>query len=57
MGAIGNTNLTLLDLAKRQDPDSKVARIIESLNQYNEVLSSMTFREGNLITGDRTTIR
>lgn len=57
MAAIGNTNLTLLDHAKRVDPDGKTAKIIEALSQYNEVLTSMVFKEGNLPTGDKTTIR
>jgi hypothetical protein len=57
MAAIGNTNLTLLDLARRKDPDGKTARIIEALNQYNEVLTSMVFREANMVSADKTTIR
>lgn len=57
MAIIANTALTLADWAKRQDPDSKPARIVEMLNQTNEVLTDMLWLEGNLPTGHRTTIR
>ena len=50
-------NPTLLDLAKRMDPDGKIADIVEILNETNEVLDDMTWKEGNLETGNRTTIR
>lgn len=49
--------LTLLDWAKRQGPDSKQAKIVELLNQTNEILDDMLFVEGNLPTGHRTTVR
>ena len=42
--------LTLLDCAKRQGPDSKQAKIVELLNQTNEILDDMLFVEGNLPT-------
>jgi hypothetical protein len=51
------TNPTLLDLAKRLDPNGSIADIVEILNQTNEVLSDMTWIEGNLTTGHRTTVR
>lgn len=51
------TNPTLMDLAKTMDPDGKVADIVEILNQVNEVLDDMTWQEGNLPTGHRTTVR
>jgi hypothetical protein len=49
--------LTLEDWAKRVDPDGKVPAIVELLSQTNEILADMLFREGNLPTGHRTTIR
>jgi hypothetical protein len=55
--ALGTGNLTLLDWAKRLDPDGKVPTIVELLNQTNEVLDDMQWREGNLPTGHRTTVR
>lgn len=53
----GGSVVTLADWAKRQDPDGKVAAIIELLAQQNEILEDMMFKEGNLPTGDRTTVR
>lgn len=49
--------LTLVDYAKRLDPNDQVARIIELLAQTNEILEDMPFMEGNLVTGHRTTVR
>jgi hypothetical protein len=57
MATLGTSNPTLLDLAKRKDPDGKIATIVEILNEVNEVLDEMTWQEGNLETGNRTTVR
>jgi len=57
MATIGNTVLTLVDWAKRNDPDGKTPRIVEILNQTNSALEDMPFKEGNLPTGEQTTIR
>jgi len=51
------TALTLLDRAKRMDPNDQVARIIELLNQTNTILEDMPFMEGNLTTGHRPVVR
>lgn len=48
---------SLLDVAKRMDPDGKIADIAELLAQSNELLQDMVFFEGNLTTGHRTTVR
>lgn len=48
---------TLLDFAKSLDPDGTVAEVVEILNETNEVLQDMVYKEGNLLTGHRTTIR
>ncbi|KKM18433.1 hypothetical protein LCGC14_1665710, partial [marine sediment metagenome] len=50
-------NPTLLDLSKVLDPDGKIANIVEILNETNEELEDITFIEGNLPTGHRSTIR
>ncbi|HLX21634.1 MAG TPA: hypothetical protein VKR23_15925 [Gaiellaceae bacterium] len=55
--ALSATDLTLADWAKRLDPDGKVPVIVELLAQMNEVLIDMAWKEGNLPTGDRTTVR
>jgi hypothetical protein len=57
MAALAANNPTLLDVAKRLDPDGKIAAIVEILNAANPVLNDLTFIEGNLPTGHRTTIR
>lgn len=57
MAAIGTNALTLVDWAKRLDPDGKVPVIVELLSQTNEILTDMRFVEGNLPTGHRTTVR
>lgn len=57
MAALGVLNPTLMDLAKRMDPDQTIADIVEILNQQNEILDDMTWIEGNLPTGTRTTVR
>jgi hypothetical protein len=57
MSTLNASNPTLLDVAKRLDPQGKVDTIVEILNMTNEVLDDMTFIEGNLPTGNKTTIR
>jgi hypothetical protein len=57
MTALAANNPTLLDVAKRLDPDGKIASIVEILNATNPVLDDLAMVEGNLPTGHRTTIR
>lgn len=57
MATLSVTNPTLLDLAKTLDPDGQTANIVEILNMTNDVLDDMTWQQGNLLTGNRTTIR
>lgn len=57
MAVIGETVATLSDIAKRLDANGKIDKIVEMLNQTNEVLDDMMFKEGNLPTGHKTTIR
>lgn len=57
MATLADTHPTLLDLARRTDPDGNIADIVEILNQTNEILDDMVWLEGNLTTGHRTTIR
>ncbi len=57
MATVGATVPTLLDVAKRMDPDGKVAQVAELLSITNEILTDMPFKEGNLPTGNRTTLR
>jgi hypothetical protein len=55
--ALGTGNLTLADWAKRLDPNGTVPIIVELLSQSNEILEDMVWRQGNLPTGHRTTVR
>jgi hypothetical protein len=57
MATLSGSVLTLADWAKRLDPDGKTAKTVEILSQTNEILSDMMFKEGNLPTGEQTTIR
>lgn len=57
MPTLGANVLTLADWAKRLDPDGKVPAIVELLSQTNEILLDMLWKEGNLPTGERVTVR
>ena len=57
MATLTSNVLTLNDWAKRRDPNGKTAVIVDMLSQTNEILTDMMFKEGNLPTGERTTIR
>jgi hypothetical protein len=49
-------NLTLLDWAKRTDPDGTAPIIANMLSQTNAILQDATYVQGNLPTGHRVTI-
>lgn len=57
MATLSVLNPTLADLAKATDPDGAIADVVEILNETNECLDDMSWVEGNLPTGHRTTIR
>lgn len=57
MATLATTHPTLLDLARRTDPDNGIADVVEILNATNPILEDMVWVEGNLPTGHRTTIR
>ena len=57
MATIGNKVLTLVDHAKRLDPDGKIAVIAELLAQTNAMLPDMLWKMGNMESGERVTIR
>jgi hypothetical protein len=57
MAALSALNPTLLDVAKRLDPDGNIDKITELLNLTNEIVDDATFMEGNLPTGHRSTAR
>jgi hypothetical protein len=51
------TNLSLLDVARRLDPDGSAAMIAEILSEKNAILDDIPFLEGNTETGMKTTVR
>jgi len=57
MATLSTIHPTLMDVAKRLDPDGKIDTIVEILAETNEILEDMVWQEGNLPTGHRTTIR
>ncbi len=57
MSTLSVLALTLMDWAKRLDPNGKTAVIVELLSQTNEILTDMLWKEGNLPTGERITVR
>ena len=57
MATLAGNLLTLGDWAKRRDPSGKTSMIVETLSESNMVLEDMLFKEGNLPTGEQTTIR
>lgn len=54
---MANAFVSLADWARRTDPDGGIADIAEVLSQCNEIYDDMLWREGNLPTGHKTTIR
>lgn len=56
MATIG-TLKTLNEWAKEVDPNGSVSAIAEILSQKNSIVDSMLFKEGNLPTGERVSVR
>jgi predicted dehydrogenase len=57
MATVGATALTLNDYRKRMNPEGYIDEIIEVLALSNPILQDMTWMEGNLLTGNKTTLR
>lgn len=57
MALLSANNPTLIDVASRLDPNLNIDKIVELLAATNPVLNDMTFMEGNLPTGHKTTVR
>ena len=57
MATLASTHPTLLDVAKRLDPDGDIDKLVEILNMQNEVIEDMTYIEANEYTGHRSSIR
>lgn len=57
MSQLASTHPTLVDVAKRLDPNGQISQLVELLAQKNEMLEDAVWLEGNLPTGHRTSIR
>lgn len=57
MPTVGSLALTLNDYRKRMNPQGYIDMIIEVLALSNPILDDMTWMEGNLLTGNKTTLR
>jgi hypothetical protein len=57
MATLSTGQLTLLDWAKRLDPNGNTPAIAELLSQQNDILEDAVMVQGNLPTGHRVVIR
>lgn len=57
MAELGGTRITLLDIAKRMDPDGSIGAIAELLHQKNDMLDDIPWKESNLPTGHQANVR
>ena len=57
MGANLSYFPTILDVARRLDPNGSIAAVAEILTQYNEFLDDIGWQEGNLPTGHQISVR
>ena len=56
MATLSATRPTLLDVARATDPDGKIAKVVNVIQQYNDIIDDITWREGNLPTGHQITL-
>lgn len=57
MATLASYRPTLLDVARVTDPNGKIAQVANILQQYNDVLDDIPWFEGNLPTGNTSTIQ
>lgn len=57
MATLGAQSLTLSDWKKRLAPDGSIDFIVEALENSNPIIQDIVWKEGNLPTGNRTTVR
>ena len=57
MAILGAQSLTLSDWKNRVAPDGAIDFIIEALENSNPIIQDIVWKEGNLPTGNRTTVR
>ncbi len=57
MSTLATTHPTLLDVAKRLDPNGDVMKLVEILNQQNEIIDDAVWLESNEATGHVSGVR
>lgn len=57
MATLGIMRPTIIDVARATDPSGKIAKVAEIIQQYNDPLDDIPWFEGNLATGNLTTVR
>lgn len=57
MAALSTAFVTLADLATRLDPNGSVAPVVELQSKLLPLYREMLWKEGNMSTGERTTVR
>ncbi|MGI6076173.1 MAG: major capsid protein [Pyramidobacter sp.] len=57
MGVLSSMYPTMLDVARRTDPNGKIATIVELMNEQNPILEDMVVQECNNGMVHRTTVR
>lgn len=57
MSVLGTQAMTLADYKSRMNPDGSVDFIIEALMQANPIINHIKWLQGNLPTGNKTTLR
>lgn len=56
MSTLGTSRPTILDVARATDPNGKIAQFADVISSYNDILDDIPWYEGNLATGNNTTI-
>lgn len=57
MATLSTFRPTLIDVARATDPTGKIAQVAEVIMQFNDILDDIPWMEGNLATGNLSTIR
>lgn len=57
MSTLSTARPTLLDVMRSLDPNGKVARVAKVLQQFHPMMDDIPWVEGNLATGNQTTIQ
>ena len=56
MSTLGTSRPTIIDVARATDPNGDIAKFADVIQSYNEHLDDIPWYEGNLATGNLTTI-